>query len=840
MPSLPTGTVTFLFTDIEGSTRLLHKLGADRYAAALDEHRRVLRAAFAAHGGVECDTQGDAFFAAFPTAQGAIGAAAQAQRDLVAGPVTVRMGLHTGTPIVTAEGYVGVDVHRAARIAAAGHGGQVLLSQSTVALTDGLGFTDLGLHRLKDLAAAERVFQLGDQAFPPLKSLYRTNLPVPATPFLGRAAELAAVTELLRREDIRLVALTGPGGTGKTRLAVQAAADVSDQFRDGIFWVPLAPLRDPQIVPSAVLQAIGSKEQTEKTPFQSLVAGLVGKRLLLMLDNAEHLMPTVADDIAALIAGAPTVRVLVTSRERLRLQGEHTYAVPPMTRADGVRLFLVRARAVDPTIEHTASVDTLCERLDRSPLALELAAARTSLYTPEQLLARLGQRLDLLKDDRDRDPRQQTLRATIAWSYELLSAAERAAFARLSVFAGGATLEAIEAVCEIDADTLQSLLDKSLLRRRVDGGPRFSMLETIREYALQRLDELENRADIVRRYEDWYVTFAELSDSDLRGPEGSSISRRLRLEHDNFRAVLRGALDRADAETLLRLATALWSFWLHHGHLREGLAWLNQALSMSEHQPARLRAQAYIGASGIASTQGQLLQARGYSEASLRLAYELGDDHLIALAHISLGNLSSSSGDFLGAVEHFAEARSLFATLGDDTRSAHVLRNWGYTELQSGSVDRAAELLTESLALSRKIGNDRQLAFTLSTIGMARLSQRDVGAAGTSIEEALDRAVVSEDDGLTLDCIEAFASLLTARQQWEPAARLFGFAEAFGIAAGYSDVNSRVTGPYAALARDAMSAESLERARASGRVMTLPDAVAEARSLYSAAPAPQT
>jgi len=403
------------------------------------------------------------------------------------------------------------------------------------------------------------------------------------------------------------------------------------------------------------------------------------------------------------------------------------------------------------------------------------------------------------------------------------------------VFAGGCTFEAATAICEAELDEITSLLDKSLLRRE---GDRYLMLETIREYALLRLNESEDRAEVLPRYETWYVNFAERSDSNLRGPDGSSISRRLRLEHDNFRAVLRRSLDRGDAGTLLRLATALWSFWLHHGHLREGLAWLSQALSMSDNQPPRIRAQAYQGASAIAMIQGALAQAHGYVDASLRLARELGDDRLIAVASIGLGNILASSGDLAAAAKHFAEARSLFANLGDDTRSAQVLRNWGYIELARGNANRATELLTESLGLSRKIGNDRQLAFTLSSLGMARLSQGDLEAARSSIEEALARAVVSEDDGLTLDCIEAFASALTLRQEWGRAARLFGFAEAYRGATGISSVNSlEVSAPYVAAVRRAMSIETLARDWTGGRAMTLPDAIAEARSLDPASSA---
>jgi predicted ATPase/class 3 adenylate cyclase len=513
---LPNGTVTFLFTDVEGSTRLLYELGVEDYAAALARHREVLRDAFGRHGGVEIDTQGDSFFAAFPTAPGALAAASEAATGLSAGPIRVRIGIHTGTPLLTEEGYVGVDVHRAARIAAAGHGGQVLVSGATAALVEGAGLRSLGEHRLKDLAAAEQLYQLGEQEFAPLNSLYRTNLPVPATPFLGRERELAEVVELLAREDVRLLTMTGPPGTGKTRLALQAAAEASERFRDGIWWVALAPLQEPSLLVSTVAQTLDLHEHPAQEIAATLATYLTGKRALLLLDNAEHLLPDVATEIARL-RGADGPTVLVTSRERLQLQGEHLWDVPPLDAEDGVDLFTTRARALDPTFVASSAVVKACERLDNLPLALELAAARTRLFTPEQLLERLGERLDLFKGARDADPRQQTLRATIDWSHGLLSTEEQRLLRRLSVFSGGSSYEAAEAVCDAHPDTLQSLIDKSLVRRRdTDFGARYWMLETIREFAVERLDESGEEEELRESHAAHFLELFEIRDDARR------------------------------------------------------------------------------------------------------------------------------------------------------------------------------------------------------------------------------------------------------------------------------------------------------------------------------------
>jgi predicted ATPase len=535
MAGLPHGTVTFVFTDIEGSTRLLHELGAERYAEALARHRRVLREVFAQRGGVEVDTQGDAFFYSFPTAPAALEAARDGQEALATGPVVVRMGVHTGTPVVTSEGYVGEDVHRAARIAACGHGGQVLVSATSAALADDDSFRELGEHRLKDLSAPERIYQLGAQEFPPLKTLYQTNLPVPATPFLGRAEELADVVVLLAREDVRLLTLTGAGGTGKTRLALQAAGAVSDGYPNGVWWVPLAPLRDPALVMPTIAQVLGAA--------RGLAEHIGEKRMLLLLDNFEQLVEA-GSALGELLEGCPRLDVLVTSRERLHLAAEQEYAVPPFEEADGISFFYARARAVKPGFEADEAVPEICRRLDHLPLALDLAAVRVKALAPRQILARLEQRLPLLTGGaRDLPERQRTLRATIEWSHELLDEDGERLFRRLSVFRGGCTLDTAESVADAELETLQSLVDKSLLRHTVE---RFWMLESIREYAAERLEESGEATELRERHAAHFLALAERAGLSLE-PHGETgfraVRPRARQRSSGPRLVGRGRSD---------------------------------------------------------------------------------------------------------------------------------------------------------------------------------------------------------------------------------------------------------------------------------------------------------
>ena len=500
-----------------------------------------------AEGGVEVDNQGDAFFFAFATVQGAV-AAAQAMTDALApGPIHLRIGLHTGTPLVTDEGYVGDDVHLAARVGASGHGGQVVLSRTTGDLVDGFPLTDLGEHRLKDIAEPVSIFQLGSQRFPPLKTISNTNLPRPASSFVGRERELRELLATIR--SARLVTLTGPGGSGKTRLALEAAATLVPSYKAGVFWVGLASLRDPALVSETIAQTVGSKNG---------LAEHIGEReLLLFIDNLEQVIEA-APQLSALLSACANLNVLVTSRELLRVQGEVEYAVPPLASPEAVALFCERSR-LEPSVE----IAELCVRLDDLPLAVELAAARAKALSPRQILERLSQRLDVLESGRDTDPRQQTLRATIDWSHDLLSEEEQRVFRALSVFAGGCTLEAAEEVCGADIKTLQSLVEKSLLRF---SNERYWMLETIRDYARERLDEAGETDALARRHADYHFALLEERPMSLiLGSRRRELLAWFGEEEDNLRATLdylEGAAPQdaaRAADLLIAILDAAWA-----------------------------------------------------------------------------------------------------------------------------------------------------------------------------------------------------------------------------------------------------------------------------------------
>jgi predicted ATPase/class 3 adenylate cyclase len=767
MRDLPSGTVTFLFTDVEGSTKLLHKLGADEYAQALAEHRRILREAFSAHGGVEVDTQGDAFFVAFPTAPGALEAAAEALEGLAPGPIRVRIGVHTGTPHVVEEGYVGVDVHRAARIAAAGHGGQVLISASTAALTGTEELRDLGEHRLKDLSAPERIYQLGDDDFPALKSLYRTNLPIPATTFLGRERELGEVIELLSHDDVRLLTLSGPGGTGKTRLGLQAAAESSEHYPDGVFWVPLAPLNDPELVLETAGQALGAKD--------GLAEHVADKSLLLLLDNFEHVIDAAAG-LAELLAACPNLRLLVTSREVLRVPGEQAYPVPPLEPQDGTDLFVARARAAKPDFEPDAAVPELCAKLEHPPLALELAAARVRVLSPEQLVGRLSKRLDLLKAGRGVDPRQQTLRATIEWSHDLLDEAEQGLFARLAVFAGGCTLETAEAVCDADLDTLQSLVDKSLIRLRE--GDRFWMLETIREYAAERL-EASGEADALRRlHGKHFLGLAEEAEPNVFG-SGSAAEwlDRLGREHDNLRAAIDFLESSGETQLVLRLAAGLSDFWYSRGYLAEGARRLDAALRVDE-RPTQARAKALNGAATMAISSGDATGGRTRAEDALALHRRLGDAWGVANSLWALGYAVTEEGDAAAAQPFLEESVRLFREAGDEDSAVGASRTLAFSYAELGDLDRAWALHEENLRRAREIGNQQMEARSLGSMAFEAARMGRVVDAVPLLTEAfrIDRELDNRLE-IAVD-VGRFAKILATAGRPETAVRLLSCSKA--------------------------------------------------------------
>jgi predicted ATPase len=804
---LPRGTVTFLFTDIEGSTRLLRDLGAEEYAAALAGHRRVLREAFERHGGVEVDTQGDAFFVAFPTAPGALDAAREAQHAL---ELPVRMGLHTGTPLLTDEGYVGGDVHRAARIAAAGHGRQVLVSAATAALVRRDELRDLGEHRLKDLSASERIFQLGGEDFPALRTLYRTNLPIPATQFLGRERELAEVRELLTRDDARLLTLTGAGGSGKTRLSLQAAAEAAEAYPDGVWWVPLAPLADPADVMPAAARALGGT---------GAAAELMGsRRLLLLFDNFEHVIAAAAA-VAELLASCPNADVLVTSRERLRIQGEQVYPVPVLAREESRRFFVARARGVEPDFEPNEHLDELCARLDDLPLALELAAARTSLLTTEQLLDRLGARLDLLKGGRDADVRQQTLRATIEWSYELLDPDEQKLLAALSVFRGGWTLEAAEQVADADLDLLQSLVDKSLVRRW-EGG-RFAMLETIREFARERLDEsggvevLQKRlfGYLLRLLPRWRETRTGLVE----------IIDRLGEELANYRAALAWALEE-DPRSCLELATALGRFWVIRDPA-EGNQWLTTALDRTAEQPPELRAEALLWVGSCRAFLGDDSEREEIFEESLSIFRALGDTGRVGDTLDRLAGVRAAGGKLEEAKAAAEEGLAVFEQLGEQNGAMYILDKVALIAREEGDTDGARETLERVLALAREFDDSWWATRTMVRLALWSFDDGDLGRSGELVADGARLAIALGDRVHLAECFGLRASIAAAHGEPATAGRFWGALEAVERERDWLDPQTRAG--YSSRA-DPARGQEFDSAAEQMRQLSLDDALAAA------------
>jgi predicted ATPase/class 3 adenylate cyclase len=676
----PSGTVTLVFTDIEGSTSLLGELGTEAYREALNDHRRAVREAFAAQSSYEVDDAGDGLFYAFASAAGAVSAVEQAMASLADGPMQIRVGVHTGEPVLDSPKYVGADVHKAARIMSSAHGGQVLLSGATRELVDANAL-DLGKHRLKDFAEPVSLFQLGAGRFPPLRTISNTNLPVPLASFVGREHEVAEVVSLVRGESERLVTLAGPGGTGKTRLAIEAAGELVSDFNAGVFWVGLSSVRDPALVVDTIAQTLGAK--------QDLSAHIGDKQLLLVLDNLEHVIDS-AVEVAAVLRACPNLRVLATSREVLRVAGEAVYPVPALAEAEAVQLFCARAR-----IEPEEAVVELCGRLDNLPLALELAAARVSVLAPAKILDRISQRLDLFTAGRDAEPRQQTLRATIAWSCDLLANEEQRLFARMAVFRGGCTIETAEEVAGADVAGLQSLLDKSLLRRTDD---RFWMLETIREYARELLDEGGGAGAFRLRHADHYLALAELAYEE-RFDRGLTWLRRLDAEHDNLRAAL-DYVQARDPVRHLRLAGALGWFWLMRSHDAEGSRRLASALASSTHD-GQLTARALLSLGVIQSGQDEEVLGLSRIEQAIELFRAAGDEALVLEARNDLAWAYYFCGEKARARRLFEDNLESARRLEHQAMTTHSLAGVCQLLLVTGDFERAEPLALELYALSR-------------------------------------------------------------------------------------------------------------------------------------------
>jgi predicted ATPase len=833
---LMSGTVTFLFSDVESSTKLLEALGPAAYAAALADHRRLLRAAFAAHAGVEVDTQGDAFFVAFPTAPGAVAAAADAQAALAGGPIRVRMGIHTGTPLLTDEGYVGPDVHRAARIAAVGHGGQVLVSAATAGLLGAARLRDLGDHRLKDLSAPERIYQLGDTEFGPLGSLHQTNLPIPVTPFLGRATELAAVVGLLDRDGVRLLTLTGPGGSGKTRLAAQAGGQLSERYPAGVWWVPLAPVRDPGLVLDTAARVLGARNG---------LAAHVGERaLLLLLDNFEQVVAA-APDVAVLLASCPNLAVLVTSREPLHVSGEHEYPVPPLAPHDAVELFIVRARMVSPDFEPDTAVAEICRRLDELPLAIELAAARVRALSTAQILARLEGRLALLTGGpRDLPARQRTLRAAIDWSHDLLDPDERRVFAGLAVFRGGCTLEAAERVAGADLDTLESLVDKSLLRYRDE---RFVMLETIREYAAERLEERGETEAARRRHADYFRESVTASCE----PNGDNFSYGLKLdETDNLRAALEFLTEQPATDQALELAVALSRTWFGAGQLTEADEWLTRALARADPTETERYQWAVLIAGDFARQLGDWPRAERLKLLALEMGRRLHLTDAVATALFSLGSIARVQGNILVARERLDEALEIWQSAGMAIGVGHALIEFCELELQEDAPASAADYAREVLAIATAEGltqaEDGGVTGLLRVTGLVRLAEAlrrlgDLDQASDLLVEGLERAQVVH----LIDCVrmglESAAGICLVNGSADRAAVLLGAAGRLLKETGFVDDTARQRAPTEAAARASLGADADRARRLEGAAMTAREAIDFAvAGLRAAKPPPPT
>ena len=897
-----TGTVTFLFTDIEGSTRLEQRVGTPRYAALRERHRTILREIWQANGGDEQGTEGDSFFVVFGSAKSAVAAAVAGQRALVAeswpddGEIRVRMGLHTGEAETAGGSLVGLDINQAARIAAVAHGGQILASEATRILVAGdlssdVHLRDLGAFRLKDLLAPERLTAvLGDglpSGFPPPRApdAHPNNLPTQLTTFVGRDAELAEAAGLLA--GTRLLTLTGPGGTGKTRLSLQLAATVSDAYPDGVFFVPLEPIRDPLLVAGRIASVVGVVEGGARPIADSLTDWLRDRRVLLVLDNFEQVVAA-APIVADILRSAPGVKVVATSRAALHVSGEQEYPVsglpapPDPSQLSGldrlnmpggrraldaetlgqyaaVRLFLERAVAVRPgfmlTNDNAPAVAAISARLHGMPLAIELAAARIRQLTPDAILSRLEHQLDTLAaGSRDLPERQQTLRGAIGWSYDLLDEDARRLLERLSVFVGGFDLAAVEAVCgpsgELGGDPLDGLsglADQSLAKIEAtsDGEPRFHLLVSIREYAAERLHARGETELIQARHRDWFTALAARAAGESSGTDQRAWLDRLELEHDDIRAVLDRSVAAPDPPVAIGLAFSMWRFWQKRGHLAEARRRLEamDAAAWSRDDP-RLRARLMEALGGTYWWRGDMAtMGRCYQEA-LELWLAMGDDPEIANAYYNASFVYAFPDATAGAdaayadpdrigLGYFERARDIYRKIGDRRGEANALWGLGNYHYFRGAAGTGGgiEEFRRSLEMFRDVGDVTMEAWALHMLGTALLRNGDVAEARGHIEHAIRHFHAAGDAaGLTLT-LDDLSAVTAAEGDMPRAARLRGAARnltaetGVGLAGFVEEMFEAAVRPSVS---SHMSEEDLARYGAEGAAMTLDEAIAYA------------
>ena len=894
----PAGTLTFLFSDIEGSTRLEQALGTAAYATVLERHRELLRAAFGAHGGLEQGTEGDSFFVVFSSAGAALVAAVEGQRALGAeswppdAEIRVRMGLNAGEATKTGGSLVGLAINRAARIAAAGHGGQIVVSEAVrgligADLPDGVTLRGLGTHRLKDLGEPQLLLQVEAEGlaleFPPLRSIDArpNNLPTQLTSFVGREREQEEAGALLAAN--RLVTLTGPGGTGKTRLSLQVAANAAEDFPDGIFFVALETVREPILVPSRLAAAVGIAEPARRTASEVLEEWLAGKQVLFVLDNFEQVIdagPLVAD----LLRVAPGLKVLATSRAPLHVSGEQEYPVPglptppdpsqmtALERAqlpaavrnfdlatlgtyEAVRLFIARANAVKPgfqvTNENAPAVAAICARLRGMPLAIELAAARIKLLSPDAILSRLEHQLNVLAaGSRDLPERQQTLRGAIAWSYDILDEACRLLLDRLSVFEGDIEIEAAEAVCgpaselgQEVIDGLLSLANQSLIRTIEDPAePRFEMLDTIREFATEMLDGRGQRAELEQRHGAWFAAYVERGAAQLSGDDQRTWLERFEHAHDNVRIALDRAAAREDGEVAIGLAFHTWRFWQKRGHLYEARRRLDAmaAADWSRRDPI-LRARLLEALGGVAWWQGDIkAMATAYEEAAaIWRAMENPSELANALYNDSFAYAVPDSADVkLGEADPegkgralLEEALALYRTLGDERGEANVL--WGLGNLRYFSLD--ADPGSEEFALAlekfRRVGDRTMETWSLHMLAGALLRLGRLDEARQDMLQALRQFHAASDAaGVTL-VLDDLSALAVTIGEPERGARLWGAARHLVSTTGATlatVLDDAIQLQVRANVRTAMAPDVLDRLAAEGAALTLDEAVAYA------------